>query len=143
MKIEYKGKRKKALHIAVMVALPILCIAAVFINAFIPRGLADYYCTKIFPYISIPMQSINMYFQNSLTENLIICLAPLAFIGLVLWLVILVKKCLSHGARSYLYKSFRNLLVLVNADSVVTAFFSCFEYAVAGVTSNLEDDICA
>lgn len=118
MKIEYKGKRKKALHIAVMVALPILCTAAVFSNAFIPSGFADYYCTEIFPYISVPMQSINMFFQYSLTENLIICLAPLAFIGLIFWAVILVKKSLSHGVSSYLYKSFRNLLVLILVGAI-------------------------
>ena len=119
MKIERKGKKKTALHIVTIVVLPILCVAAIICNAFIPRGIADYYCSKIFPYVSVPMQSINMFFQYSLTENLIICLAPAALIGLIIWSVILIKKILGHGAALYLYKSFRNLFILILAGAII------------------------
>ena len=113
MKIEYKGKKRKVLHIILISVLPVLCIATVICNAFIPRNVADYYCTNIFPSVSIPMQSLNMLFHFSLTETLIVCLTPLLAAGLISWFVILIKKFLSRGALSYLYRSFRNLFILI------------------------------
>jgi len=113
MKIELKGKRKTARRITAIVVLPILCVAMILCNAFIPRNVADYYCVNIFPYISMPMQSINMFFHYSLTENVIVCFVPLLLIGLLFWFVILIKKILSRGALLFAYKSFRNLFVLI------------------------------
>lgn len=128
MKIERKGKRRRALHIAVIAVLPILCIVAAVSNAFLPRSAADYYCTNIFPYVSVPMQSLNMFFQVSLTENFIICLVPLLVIGLICWTVILIKKILGTGALSYLYRSFRNLFILILIGAVSYQAMHGFNY---------------
>ena len=119
MKIQSKGKKRTALRITAIVILPVLCVAAVLLNAFIPRSVADYYCTNIFPYLSAPMQSISMCFHYSLTENLVVCLTPFLIIGLVVWLVVLVKKFLSHGALTYIYKSFRNLFILILIGALI------------------------
>ena len=119
MKIQSKGKKRTALRITAIVILPVLCVAAVLLNAFIPRSVADYYCTNIFPYLSAPMQSISMFFHYSLTENLVVCLTPLLVIGFVAWIVVLVKKLLSHGALIYLYKSFRNLFILILIGALI------------------------
>lgn len=128
MKIERKGKRRRALHIAVIAVLPLLCIAAAVSNAFLPRSAADYYCTNIFPYVSVPMQSLNMFFQVSLTENFIICLVPLLVIGFICWTVILIKKILGTGALSYLYRSFRNLFILILIGAISYQAMHGFNY---------------
>ena len=128
MKIERKGKRRIALHIAVIAVLPVLCIAAAVSNAFLPRSAADYYCTNIFPYVSVPMQSLNMFFQVSLTENFIICLVPLLVIGFICWTVILIKKILGTGALSYLYRSFRNLFILILIGAISYQAMHGFNY---------------
>lgn len=128
MKIERKGKKRRALHIAVIAVLPLLCIAAAVSNAFLPRSAADYYCTNIFPYVSVPMQSLNMFFQVSLTENFIICLVPLLVIGLICWTVILIKKILGTGALSYLYRSFRNLFILILIGAISYQAMHGFNY---------------
>ncbi len=128
MKIQNKGKRRIAIRIATALTLPVLCFFAVFANSFVPRNVADYYCTNIFPYISKPMQSINMFFQYSLTENIVVCITPLLVIGLIIWSVILVKKFLGNGALSYLYKSFRNLLIIVLIGAVIFQAMHGFNY---------------
>ncbi len=113
MKIERKGKKRTALRITAIVVLPVLCVAAIISNAFIPRFAADRYCTDIFPSLSVPMQSFNMFFQHSLTENIVVCFVPLMVIGLIAWFVILIRKFLGRGALLYLYRSFRNLFILI------------------------------
>ena len=138
MKIERKGKRRRALHIAVMIVLPVLCIAAAVSNAFLPRNAADFYCTKLFPYISIPMQSFNMFFQFSLTENIVICLVPLLTIGFICWFMILIKKLLGSGALSYLYRSFRNLFILILVGAISYQAMHGFNYRRTHVYTSLE-----
>ncbi len=112
MKIRSKKKTRKALKITAAVLLPVIFAAAVLCNNYIPRDAADIYCQKVFPYLSIPMQSFNMFFQFSLTENVVVCGVPLLIIGIIIWLVFLIKKILSKGALTYLYKSYRNVLIL-------------------------------
>ena len=138
MKIERKGKKKTARRIAAVVVLPVLCGAAVICNAFIPRNIADYYCNNIFPGLSVPMQSLNMFFQYSLTENIIICLAPLLVIGLICWTVILIKKMLSHGALLYLYRSFRNLMILVLIGAISFQAMHGINYKRTHVSESLD-----
>ena len=134
MKIQNKGKKRTALRITAIVILPVLCVAAVFCNAFIPRSVADYYCTNIFPYLSKPMQSINMFFHYSLTENFVVVLVPLLVIGLVVWCVFLVKRFMSHGVLTYLYKSFRNLFVLILIGAIIFQAMHGFNYKRTRVT---------
>ena len=112
MKIRSKKKTRKALKITAAVLLPVIFAAAVLCNNYIPRDAADIYCQNVFPYLSIPMQSFNMFFQFSLTENVVVCGVPLLIIGIIIWLVFLIKKILSKGALTYLYKSYRNVLIL-------------------------------
>ena len=150
MKIEHKGKKKTARHIVTAAVLPVLCIAAVIGNAFVPRNVADYYCTNIFPPLSVPMQSINMFFHYSLTENIIICFVPLLTIGLICWFAILIKKFLSHGALLYLYRSFRNLLILVLIGALIFQAMHGINYKRTHVSESLKltgdeltyDDYC-
>lgn len=111
MKIKSKGKRRIALRIVLVVALTVAFIAAFVLNKVIPKQAADFYCTNIFPVISWPFQNINMFFQYSLTENLVLCLVPLLALGLIVWIVFLIKKIMSHGAIKYIYKSYRNLMI--------------------------------
>ena len=111
MKIKSKRKRWIALKAVLIVVLTALFVIAAEINNYIPRSFADYYCTKIFPYISLPFQCISMFFQYSLTEGIVVCIFPLLAIGFIIWLVILVKKLMTKGALSFFYKSLRNLLI--------------------------------
>lgn len=150
MRVLSKAKRKIPLRIAVMTLLSVLCSAAVLCNSFIPQSFADKYSTNVFPVVSMLMQNVNMFFQYSLTENAIICLAPLAVIGVVIWLVVLVKKILGHGALIYLYKSFRDVLILVLIAAVIFQAMHGFNYRRTHVTDELElvgdeltyDDYC-
>ena len=142
MKIESKRKRRTALHITTIIILPVLCITAIICNAFIPRDAADYYCTKLFPYVSVPMQSINMFFQYSLTENIIICFVPLLVIGLIVWFVFLIRKFLSSGALTYLYKSYRNILILVLIGAISFQAMHGINYKRTHVTEALNLSEC-
>ena len=111
MKIQSKKKKRVVLKVVLIVVLTALFICACLINNFIPREFADFYCTKIFPYISTPFQCFSMFFHYSLTEGIVVCIFPVLAIGLICWLVILVKKLLSRGALAFFYKSLRNLLI--------------------------------
>lgn len=150
MKIERKGKKRTALRITAIAVLPVLCFAAVISNAFVPRDLADRYSTDIFPNLSVPMQSFNMFFHYSLTENFIVCFVPLVAIGLIAWLVILIKKFLSRGALLYLYRSFRNLFILVLTGALIFQAMHGVNYKRTHVSDALElsggeldfDDYC-
>ena len=119
MKITYKRKRRKVLRIVLLVVLTAAFFAAAICNNFIPGSFADLYCTKIFPYLSLPAQRFNMFFHYSLTENLVVCGVPILVLAFVFWLVILVKKILSHGAMDYLYKSYRNLMIISLALALI------------------------
>lgn len=119
MKVQKKGKRRIALRTVTIVVLPLLLVAVRFCNAFIPREAADVYCTKVFPKLSLPLQSFNMYFQNSLTENIVVCFVPLLVAGFVVWLVILIRKFLSRGALVYLYKTARDVLIIAIIGAVL------------------------
>ena len=112
MKIKPKFKRKIVSKIVLVTVLTVLFLAALICNNFLPRGFADYYGEKIFPAISSFFQSLNMFFQHSVTENLVIILVPVLTVGFIAWLVILIKKLLSEGALKYLYKSYRNLVII-------------------------------
>ena len=138
MKIEYKGKKKTARRIVTAAVLPVLCIAAVIGNAFVPKNVADYYCTNIFPPLSVPMQSINMFFHYSLTENIIVCFVPLLAIGLICWSAILIRKFLSHGALLYLYRSFRNMLILVLIGALIFQAMHGINYKRTHVSESLK-----
>ena len=111
MKIKSKKKKRTALKIVLIILLTALFICAAICNNFIPRNVADYYCTKIFPVISKPFQCFNMFFQFSLTEGVVVVIFPLLAIGLICWLVILIKKMLTKGAFQFFFKSARNFLV--------------------------------
>ena len=56
MKIKSKKKKRTALKIVLIILLTALFIGAAICNNYIPRNVADYYCTKIFPVISKPLQ---------------------------------------------------------------------------------------
>ena len=67
MKIKHKLNRKIVSKIVLLVVLTVLFTAALICNNFIPRGFADYYGEKIFPVISSFFQSLNMFFQHSVS----------------------------------------------------------------------------
>ena len=119
MKIKNKGKRRIALRIVLITLLTVLFVAALFCNKFIPKSAADFYCTNIFPVISSPAQNINMYFQYSLTENLILCLVPFLAVGIIVWVIVLIKKLMSKGALNYIYKSYRNLIIVALLAAII------------------------
>ena len=114
MKIRSKKKRRIVLKAVLIVVLTALFVIACEINNYIPKEFADYYCTKIFPYVSLPFQCISMFFQFSLTEGIVVCIFPLLAIGLICWLVFMIKKLMTKGAASFLYKSYRNLLIMLH-----------------------------
>ena len=111
MKIRSKKKRRIVLKAVLIVVLTALFVIACEINNYIPKEFADYYCTKIFPYVSLPFQCISMFFQFSLTEGIVVCIFPLLAIGLICWLVFMIKKLMTRGALAFFYKSLRNLLI--------------------------------
>ena len=112
MKIEYKKKKKTIQRAVLTVVLTILFFAGLIFGNSVPGEFADFYCTRIFPYISLPAQRFNMYFHFSLTENLVVIGIPLLAVSIIVWIVFLIRKLMSHGAKSYLYKSYRNLMIL-------------------------------
>lgn len=111
MKIRSKKKRRIVLKAVLIVVLTALFVIACEINNYIPKEFADYYCTKIFPYVSLPFQCISMFFQFSLTEGIVVCIFPLLAIGYICWLVFMIKKLMTRGALAFFYKSLRNLLI--------------------------------
>lgn len=138
MKISSKKKKRTALRIVLTVILTVMFIAAVICNWFIPRSFADYYCTRIFPYLSSPAQGFNMMFQFSITENVIICFVPLLALGLIIWGVFLIRKILSHGAMSFLYKSYRNLMILAIVAAVIFQAMHGINYKRTHVSESLD-----
>ncbi|MCQ2502325.1 MAG: DUF3810 domain-containing protein [Saccharofermentans sp.] len=138
MKFKSKGKKRIVRRIIAIIVLPLLCLVAVFANSFIPQDLADVYCSKVFPIISIPLQSINMYFQHSMTENAVVCLGPLLVVGIIVWIVVLIKRALSHGALEYLYRSFRNVLALVLIGAVLFQAMHGINYKRTHVVDELD-----
>ena len=150
MKILSKGKKRTALRIVAAVILPLLFIGVMFCNSFIPRSVADYYCTNIFPYVSIPAQTFNMFFQYSLTENLVVCGTVLLVIGIIAWIVVLIRKCLSKGAGTFLYKSFRNLMIIGLVLAIIYQAMHGINYRRTRITQDLNfvtdeltfDDYC-
>ena len=138
MKLTRKGKKRTVLHIVAVIALTVLFLAAAVCNAFIPEGFANWYGAVIFPNVSIIFQTFNMFFHYSLTENLIICLVPALAIGLVAWLVILVKKLLTSGAALYIYKSYRNLMIIALLGALIFQSMHGFNYRRTDVTDELE-----
>ena len=151
MKIKNKGKRRIELKIVLTVALTVSFIAAVICNKFIPQKAADFYGTHLFPVISSPAQNINMYFQFSLTENLVLCLVPMLVIGLIIWVVFLIKKFMSHGAMPYLYKSYRNVMVAALLTAIIFQAMHGINYRRTDVKDELDltdreltfEDYCA
>ena len=119
MKIKSKKKKRIALKVVLIIVLTAMFVCACEINSFIPREAADYYCTKIFPYVSLPFQCFSMFFHYSLTEGIVVCIFPVLAIGLVCWLVILIKKLLSKGALKFFYKSLRNILICALVIAVI------------------------
>ena len=138
MKITGKKKKRTALRITAAVLLPVIFAAAVMCNNFLPRDFADFYCQKIFPYLSVPMQSFNMFFQFSLTENIVICGVPLLITGIIIWLIFLIKKFLSGGALTYLYKSFRNVMILGIVFAIIFQLMHGINYRRTRVTEELD-----
>ena len=151
MKIKNKGKKRIALRVVLIVALTVSFVAAVLCNKFIPQRAADFYGTNLFPYISSPAQNINMYFQYSLTENLVLCGVPLLATGIIVWFVFLIKKFMSHGALPYLYKSYRNVMVVALLVAVIFQAMHGINYRRTDVKDELEltekeltfEDYCA
>ena len=138
MKITGKKKKRTALRITAAVLLPVIFAAAVMCNNILPRDFADFYCQKIFPYLSVPMQSFNMFFQFSLTENIVICGVPLLITGIIIWLIFLIKKFLSGGALTYLYKSFRNVMILGIVFAIIFQLMHGINYRRTRVTEELD-----
>ena len=137
MKIQNKSKRHILLRIALSVFLTIAFTGALLCNRFIPRSFADYYGSNVFPYVSAPIQSISMSFQNSLTENFVIILVPVLIVGIISWIVILIKKIMSHGAARFLYKSYRNVMILAVIGALIFQFMHGFNYRRTRVTGEL------
>lgn len=138
MKIKFKGKRRTALRVVACIVLPIVFLCALICNSFIPRSFADFYGAKIFPYLTIPLQSLNMFFQNSMTENIVVCLAPIAIAGLIVWLVFLIKKMLTKGAAEYFYKAFRNVMIIGIVAAVMFQLFHGFNYKRTNIATELK-----
>ncbi len=138
MKINSKKKRRIALRIVLVFVLTVLTLAALIANRFIPQDVADYYSAKIFPYLSVPAQTFNMLFHFSLTENIIVCFVPLIIVGLIFWFVILIKKFLSRGALLYLYKSYRNIMVLALVAAIIFQAMHGINYRRTDVVDSIE-----
>ena len=111
MKILNKKKGKALLHTAVIVLLLILFIAVLILPKFIAPELAEIYSGRIFGIIAMPANLITECVQISVTETCVIVGAPLAFILAIVFLVILIKKLMTKGAKEYLYKVTRVVLI--------------------------------
>ena len=119
MKIKQKKKRRIILKIVLLIVLTVLFVFASAFNSFITADFANFYSSKIFPYLSMPAECLNMIFHNSVTEGLVVCGFPLLAVGLISWFVILIKKMMTKGTAAYLYMSIRNLLIILIVGSVI------------------------
>ena len=119
MKIKQKKKRRIILKIVLLIVLTVLFVLASAFNSFITEDFANFYSSKIFPYLSMPAECLNMIFHNSVTEGIVVCGFPLLAVGLISWFVILIKKMMTKGMAAYLYMSIRNLLIILIVGSVI------------------------
>ena len=119
MKIKQKKKRRIVLKTVLLIVLTVLFVLASAFNSFISSGFANFYSSKIFPYVSMPAGCLNRFFHNSLTEGLVVCGFPLLAVGLISWFVIFIKKMMTKGTASYLYISYRNLMIILIVGSVI------------------------
>ena len=119
MKIETKKKKRTALKIVLIVVLTILFVFTSAFNSFISEDFANFYSSKIFPVLSTPAQCFNMLFHTSLTECVVVIIFPALAVGLIWWIVVLIKKIMTHGTAKYLYKSYRNLMIVLIVGSVI------------------------
>ena len=151
MKIKKKSRKRIALRIVLLVVLTVAFFAALICNNFIPRSFADFYGKNIFPAISAPVQSITMFTHVSLTENIVIVFVPLLVVGIIVWTVILIRKFMSHGALLYLYKSYRNLIILALVAAIIFQAMHGINYRKTHVVDELDlvqreltfEDYCA
>lgn len=151
MKIQKKSRRRIALRIVLLVLLTVAFAGAMICNNFIPRNFADYYGQNIFPALSAPIQSFTMFTHVSVTENIVILFVPALLIGVIVWTVVLIKKFLSHGALLYLYKSYRNLIIVALLAAIVFQAMHGINYRKTHVVDELEltqkeldfEDYCA
>ena len=134
MKIKSKKKKWIVLKVILIVVLTALFVCACEINNYLPRSFADYYCTKIFPYVSLPFQCFSMFFQYSLTEGIVVCIFPLLAIGFICWLVILaVIFQAMHGINYRRTSAIAELKLDTEEDLTFEDYCACLRWAYAGM----------
>ena len=120
-----KKTRKKVITITVFI---IVIAAAYLCGRFMPASVADGYSRELFPSLASVPQRLSALTDVSLTEFAVLILGGLALPLLIVWLVFLIKKTLTHGAGIYLYKSFRNVLAVSMVLLILFEMFHGINY---------------
>ena len=128
MIIRSKKKKKTVSKIVTVTVFAAVSVAAYLLGRFMPRDMADYYSSEIFPFLSSLPQHVSSLTKISLTEITVVVLGSLALPLLILWLVLLIKKAMTRGIGIYLYKSLRNLLAVAMAVLIIFEMFHGINY---------------
>lgn len=112
MIIRSKKKKKTAKKIVTVSVYTAVIAGVAIIGRLLPRNLADYYSSEIFPFISSLQQRLNSMTRVSLSEITVVVLICVVPPVVVLWLVLLIKKALGRGLGVFLYNSLRNILAV-------------------------------
>ena len=122
-------KKKKTLHKVITIAVFVTVIAAAYLcGRFMPADIADKYSGEIFPFLASGPQRLSALTGAALTEIVFLILCGLALPLLILWIVLLIKRSLTHGAGKFLYKSFRNLLAVSMVLLILFEIFHGMNY---------------
>ena len=105
MIIRSKKKKKTVSRIVTVSVFAAVSVAAYLLGRLMPRDMADYYSSEVFPFLSSLPQRLSSLVRFSFTEISVVVLGSIAAPLLILWLVFLIKKAMTRGIGNYLYKS--------------------------------------
>ncbi len=128
MIIRSKKKKKTVSRIVTVSVFAAVSVAAYLLGRLMPRDMADYYSSEVFPFLSSLPQRLSSLVRFSFTEITVVVLGSIAAPLLILWLVFLIKKAMTRGIGNYLYKSLRNFLAVVMVLLIIFEMFHGINY---------------
>ncbi|MBP5260499.1 MAG: DUF3810 family protein [Clostridiales bacterium] len=118
MKTIRKEHRRIKPFMVILIELLILAVVIV-LPRFIPSKIADIYCRNIFPTVSVAGNIFTGIFQISLTENLIVTGAPMLFLLIIAFTVIVLIKCFGRGVGRFVYDVMKKVLVIAIIGGII------------------------
>ena len=113
MLILSKKKKKIFRKILTITVFVIVIVATYLLGRYLPREIADTYSSELFPAVASVPQRLNSATAISLTEITVVVLGCLILPFFAGWIIVFVKKALTHGLGRYIYMSMRNTLAVL------------------------------